>query len=122
MASRGRLIAIQGDIGLLFRINPQTGATRTIDLGGDRLINGDGLELDGDILYAVQNRLNMVAVVDLDRHLMSGEVLTRLTDDDFDVPTTVALLGDSLFLPNARFGTAGPEPAEYWITRIDAFD
>ena len=70
----------------------------------------------------MQNRLNMVAVVDLDRHLMSGEVLTRLTDDDFDVPTTVALLGDSLFLPNARFGTAGPEPAEYWITRIDAFD
>ena len=122
VASRGRLIAIQVDIGLLFRINPQTGATRTIDLGGDRLINGDGLELDGDILYAVQNRLNMVAVVDLDRHLMSGEVLTRLTDDDFDVPTTVALLGDSLFLPNARFGTAGPEPAEYWITRIDAFD
>jgi hypothetical protein len=123
VATRGRLIAIQGgDVGLLFRINPRTGATRTIDLGGDRLINGDGLELDGDILYAVQNRLNMVAVVDLDRHLGSGEVLTRLTDDDFDVPTTVALLDDSLFLPNARFGTAGPEPAEYWITRIDAFD
>jgi hypothetical protein len=123
VATRGRLIAIQGgDVGLLFRINPRTGATRTIDLGGDRLINGDGLELDGDILYAVQNRLNMVAVVDLDRHLRSGEVLTRLTDDDFDVPTTVALLDDSLFLPNARFGTAGPEPAEYWITRIDAFD
>lgn len=123
VASRGSLIAIQGgDIGLLFRINPQTGATRTIDLGGDRLLNGDGLELDGDILYAVQNRLNTVAVVDLDRHLRSGDVLTRLTDDDFDVPTTVALLGDSLYLPNARFGTAGPEPAEYWITRIDAFD
>jgi hypothetical protein len=73
VASRGSLIAIQGgDIGLLFRINPQTGVTRTIDLGGDRLLNGDGLELDGDILYAVQNRLNMVAVVDLDRHLRSG--------------------------------------------------
>jgi hypothetical protein len=42
--------------------------------------------------------------------------------DRIDVPTTVALLDDSLFLPNARFGTAGPEPAEYWITRIDAFD
>ena len=66
--------------------------------------------------------LNTVAVVDLDRRLKSGEVIARLTDDDFDVPTTVALLDDSLFLPNARFGTAGPEPAEYWITRIDAFD
>ena len=123
VASRGRLIAIQGgDIGLLFRINPQTGATRAIDLGGDRLINGDGLELDGDMLYAVQNRLNLVAVVDLDRRLKNGEVVTRLTDDDFDVPTTVALLGDSLYLPNARFNTPPTPETEYWITRIDAFD
>jgi len=123
VASRGRLIAIQGgDVGLLFRIHPRTGVTRTIDLGGDRLLNGDGLELDGDLLYAVQNRLNTVAVVDLDRRVKNGEVVTRLTDDDFDVPTTVALLDDSLYLPNARFGTAVPEPADYWITRIDAFE
>jgi sugar lactone lactonase YvrE len=118
-----RLIAIQGgDAGLLFRINQSTGATRTIDLDGFVLTNGDGLERDGDLLYVVQNRLNMVAVVELGERRRSGEVLAQLSDDDFDVPTTVALLDDSLYLPNARFGTAGPEPAEYWITRIDAFD
>jgi hypothetical protein len=123
VASRHRLIAIQGgDVGLLFRINPRTGVTRTIDLGGDRLLNGDGLERDGDLLYAVQNRLNTVAVVELGARRRSGEVVAQLTDDDFDVPTTVALLHDSLYLPNARFDTAGPEPADYWITRLDAFD
>jgi hypothetical protein len=70
----------------------------------------------------VQNRLNTVAVVELSERRRSGEVVARLTDDDFDVPTTVALLDDSLYLPNARFDTAGPEPADYWITRLDAFD
>ena len=59
VAAGRRLIAIQGgEVGLLFRINPRTGVTRTIDLDGDRLINGDGLERDGDILYVVQNRSN----------------------------------------------------------------
>ena len=49
-------------------------------------------------------------------------MVAHLTDDDFDIPTTVALLGDSLYAVNARFGTTGPQPAEYWITRIDAFE
>jgi sugar lactone lactonase YvrE len=123
VASHHRLIAIQGgDVGLLFRINPRTGVTRTIDLDGFVLTNGDGLERDCDLLYVVQNRLNTVAVVELGERRRSGEVVARLTDDDFDVPTTVALLDDSLYLPNARFDTAGPEPADYWITRLDAFD
>jgi sugar lactone lactonase YvrE len=123
VAAGRRLIAIQGgDAGLLFRINRRTGVTRMIDLDGFVLTNGDGLERDGDILYVVHNRLNTVAVVELGERRRSGDVVAQLTDDDFDVPTTVALLDDSLYLPNARFGTAGPEPADYWITRVDAFD
>jgi sugar lactone lactonase YvrE len=123
VAAGRRLIAIQGgDAGLLFRINPRTGVTRTIDLDGFVLTNGDGLERDGDLLYVVQNRLNTVAVVELEDRFRSGEVVDQLTDEDFDVPTTVALLDDSLYLPNARFGIANPETAEYWVTRIDAFD
>ena len=112
---------MQSNTGLLFRINPRTGVTRTVDLDGS-LTNGDGLEIDGDILYVVRNQLNEIAVVDLQRRLRSGDIVDTLTDDDFDVPTTVALLKDSLYAVNARFGVANPESAEYWITRIDAFD
>lgn len=116
------LLAVQSNKGLLFRINPLTGRTRTVNLGGSPLTFGDGLEIDGDILYVVRNQLNEIAVVDLGPRLRRGTVVAHLTDDDFDIPTTVALLGDSLYAVNARFGTAGPQPAEYWITRIDAFD
>ena len=113
---------MQSSKGLLFRINPFTGRTRTVNLGGGSHLVRDGLEIDGDILYVVRNQLNEIAVVDLGRRLRRGEVVAHLTDDDFDIPTTVALLEDSLYAVNARFGTAGPQPAEYWITRIDAFE
>jgi sugar lactone lactonase YvrE len=121
VASGRWLLAVQSNTGLLFRINPRTGVTRTVDLDGS-LTNGDGLEIDGDILYVVRNQLNAIAVVDLQRRLRSGAIVDTLTDDDFDVPTTVALLRHSLYAVNARFGVANPESAEYWITRIDAFD
>jgi len=117
-----RLIAVQSNTGMLFRINAFTGRTRMIDLGGVALTNGDGLEIDGDILYVVRNQNNEIVVVDLNRRLTRGKVVDRITDDDFDVPTTVALLRHSLYAVNARFGTTDPQPADYWITRVDAFD
>ena len=41
------LLAVQTNTGKLFRINPRTGATREVDLGGASLANGDGLLLAG---------------------------------------------------------------------------
>jgi len=122
VTSGRRLIAVQSNTGLLFRINPFTGRTRTIDLDGRRLRNGDGLEIDGDILYVVRNQNNRIAVVDLNRRLTRGVVVDRITDDDFDVPTTAALLRRSLYAVNARFNTPPTPDTEYWITRVDAFD
>jgi hypothetical protein len=77
------------------------------------VVNGDGLLLVGDTLYVVQNRLNQVAVIDLNREGTAGTVTQRLTDARFDVPTTIARFGNRLYLPNARFGVASPETATY---------
>jgi sugar lactone lactonase YvrE len=94
--------------GQLFHVDPATGATALVDLAGESLPNGDGLLLRGNILYAVQNRLNTVAVLRMSRDGKSGRVLQRVTDPRFDVPTTVAEFGDRLYLPNARFGAVPP--------------
>ena len=67
----------------------------------------------------MQNQLNQVSVIRLNRDGTEGTVKRVLTSADFDVPTTVARFGKSLYLPNARFGTAGDQPADYWATRID---
>jgi sugar lactone lactonase YvrE len=117
-----RLIAVQSNTGLLFRINPFTGRTRMIDLDGFLVTNGDGLEIDGDILYVVRNQNNEIAVVDLNRRLTRGNVVDQITADDFDTPTTVALLRHSLYAVNARFNTPPTADTDYWITRVDAFD
>jgi sugar lactone lactonase YvrE len=112
------LLVVQSATGLLFRVDPATGVASQVDLGGALLSNGDGMLLRGRTLYVVQNQLNQVAVVQLDRTGTSGEVVDTVTSGDFDVPTTVAWFGPSLYLPNARFGVADPNSAEYWITRI----
>ncbi|TQM32391.1 SMP-30/gluconolactonase/LRE family protein [Nocardia bhagyanarayanae] len=104
------LIIVQSATGKLFRVDPATGATRQIDLGGEAVPNGDGLLLHGSTLVVVQNRLHTIAVVALDPASATGAVERRLTDPRFDVPTTVAAYGGRLYLPNARF-TTPPSPA-----------
>ena len=83
-------------------------------LVGTGLPNGDGVLLDGRMLYVVQNRLDLVAAVDV----ATGTVTTRVTDADFDVPTTIAEHGAFLYAVNARFGTASPATVTYSVVRI----
>ncbi len=118
---RKRLLAVQSNTGLLFRINPRTGRTRQVDLDGYELLNGDGLERRGRTLYVVRNQDNLIAVVDLGWRARSGEVVAHLFNSDFDVPTTVAVAGRSLWAVNARFGVASPETEDYWVTRLRAY-
>jgi len=107
------LIMVASNFGALFRVNPRTGVATAIDLGGETVVNGDGLLLSGRTLYVVQNRLNTVAVIRLNKQGTAGSVQERVTDTRFDVPTTVAQFGNRLYLPNARFGTPSPETATY---------
>jgi sugar lactone lactonase YvrE len=115
------LIIVQSNTGLLFHVNPATGVTTQVNVGGATFAGGDGMLLDGRTLYIVRNRLEILAVVRLSRDGRSGTVAAeiRLPDDLFDVPTTVAKFssratGDRLYFPNAKFRAAGePIPTEF---------
>ena len=120
VATDAGLITVHSPTGDLYRVDPDTAATSRIDTGEAELSAGDGLELDGSTLYVVRNQLSRVAVLELDPDLESARLVGELTSDDLDVPATAALVGDSLWAANARFGTpAGPD-TEYWLTRLDA--
>jgi sugar lactone lactonase YvrE len=112
------LIAVQSNTGRLFRIDPPTGVARAISLGGESVPNGDGILLTGKTLYVVQNQLNRVAVITLAADLGSGRLVTRLTDPDFAVPTTIDDHGRRLYAVNARFGIANPGAAEYQVVQL----
>ena len=120
-----RLIAVHSAQGKLFAIDPRDGDTEAIEvaggdgLGGSDFANGDGLLMHGGrTLYVVQNRLNRIAVVRLDRDLGEGRITGYLTDSDFDVPTTIARKGRFLWAVNARFNTPPTPDTEYDIVRV----
>ena len=115
------LLVVKSDTGQLFRVEPRTGRATLVDLGGYALTNGDGLLLQGRTLYAVQNRLNTIAVVHLNAAGTRGELRRTITSPAFDVPSTVARSGKSLYLPNARFTATGDVATlAYSINRVRA--
>ncbi|WP_261717909.1 superoxide dismutase [Streptomyces sp. FZ201] len=113
------LLVVQSGVGALHRVNPRTGVTELVDLGGaDPLTNGDGLLLIGRTLYVVQNRQNAVEVFTLAADGRSGVFRRRITDPAFDVPTTVAAFRGRLYLPNARFTTTPTPETTYTVVSV----
>ena len=112
------LVIVNSTSGELYHVEPETGIASLIDLGGATVFNGDGILLDGMTLYVVQNRLNQIAVVQLNSDLTAGEIVANITDPAFDVPTTITEFGNSLYVVNARFGTP-PEPdTDYEVVKV----
>jgi streptogramin lyase len=114
----GRLVVAHSAAQALFAVDPTTGAAEQIDLGGP-LANVDGITRQGSTLYAVQNRLNRIAVIDLAPNLASGTIRSTLTNLGFDVPTTVALFGNATYVVNARFGNPSPGTADFAVVRTE---
>ena len=109
------LVVVQSNTGELFRVDPATGDTTEIDLGGEAVEAGDGLLLHGRLLYVVQNQALLLTTIRVDSSLSSGNVLARRTDDAFDVPTTLDRHGNAVYVINARFGTTPTADTRYWI-------
>ncbi|RPF32203.1 superoxide dismutase [Streptomyces sp. TLI_185] len=96
--------------GGLMRVDPRSGTARAVDLGTAKLPNGDGLLLLGRTLYAVQQAQNAIDVFRLNAAGTKGTAIARITDPRFRIPTTAAVWGDRIYLPNARFDVEQPTP------------
>ena len=96
------LVLVNSFTGVLYRVDPDTGAATQIE--GVSVPSGDGLVLAGNTLYVVQNFLNKIGIVTLNSSLTAGVVSdTPLTSDDFRIPTTAAIFGSTIYAVNARF-------------------
>jgi hypothetical protein len=118
VAVGGWLVIVQSNTGGLYRVDPASGVSFAIDTGGADMTGGDGLELHGDILYVVRGGGIRVAALELSPLLDRATLVAELTSDDFDVPTTVAVADDQLWVVNARFGVQAASDVPYWITRL----
>lgn len=113
------LVIVQSGTGKLFTVTTAGVTSEIVLADGESVPNGDGILLDGRVLYVVQNRLNVIAKIKLSAGVETGRVLERKSDPGFDVPTTIAERGRFLFAVNARFTTPPTPDTPYWITRID---
>lgn len=112
------LIIVSTVRGELYRVDPRTGQSTLVDLGGASVSFGDGLRLRGRTLYVVRNQLNQIDAVRLARDWASGTVVNTLTNPNLDVPTTIGFLGSSLYAVNARFSTPPTPDTTYTIVRV----
>ena len=103
------LVVPHSSSGELNVVNPNTGASRTID--DLSLPNVDGILMQGRTLYAAQTFQNRIAEARLSGDLNAGSVRKVITSSLFEVPTTVALFGDRLAAVNAKFDTGLPPDA-----------
>lgn len=112
------LIVVNSFFGEIYAVDPTTGIADLIDLGANA-INGDGLVLVGRTLYAVEGFENQIAKIHLDLSDLSGDVVGFITDSDFDIPTTAAKFGTTLYAVNAKFTTPPTPTTPYEMVRVD---
>ncbi|MFP5311022.1 MAG: hypothetical protein ACLGH7_01195 [Actinomycetes bacterium] len=103
------LVVAHSSDGALYTVDRETGASAALE--GVNVPFVDGILVRGDTLWAVQNQLNQIVRVDLSGDLSSGVVEGTIKSDAFNVPTTVALFGNTLAAVNAQFNQP-PGPFE----------
>jgi Cu-Zn family superoxide dismutase len=97
------LVTVKSNTGELYRIDPGTEEVSLIDTGGADLTSGDGVLLDGQTLYVVRNRQELIVPIELSEDFSSGVAGENFTDESFMFPTTIAKVGDRLLAVNAQF-------------------
>ncbi|AMY08146.1 Gluconolactonase [Luteitalea pratensis] len=98
----------------LFRVNPVTGESVKIALLDAPFSSPftDGLLLHGSTLYSVENFPNRIAVIELSDDRLTGTIERYVTSPNFDVPSTAAFFGESIYAINARFRFDGSTPPQ----------
>jgi sugar lactone lactonase YvrE len=112
------LLIVNSTQGSLYRVNTSTGMASLVDLGGQTVVNGDGLLLDGTTLYVVQNQDNQISVVALDENWWTGTITGTIKTPTMRVPTTLARYENWLYAVNARFGTEPTPDTAYEVIQI----
>jgi hypothetical protein len=115
----GDIVAVSSAVGgnALYVIDPVTGVADAVEIRGEQLTGGDGLVLRGSTLYVVRG-FGRESVVQLRLRPQRGTatVVGELVDDDFDVPTTAALVAGALYVVNGQFTSPGT-PTE--VVRVE---
>jgi sugar lactone lactonase YvrE len=101
-AKGGRVLFVaHSGNGEIYTVNPETGASALVE--GVSVPNVDGILVQGQRLWAVQNFSNQISRIDLANNFSSGVIEDVITSTGFNTPATAALFGNTLAAVNAQF-------------------
>ena len=101
-AKGGRVLFVaHSGNGEIYTVNPDTGDSALVE--GVSVPNVDGILVQGQRLWAVQNFSNQISRIDLANNFSSGVIEDVITSPLFDIPATAALFGNQLAAVNAQF-------------------
>ena len=101
-AKGGRVLFVaHSGNGEIYTVNPDTGDSARVE--GVSVPNVDGILVQGQRLWAVQNFSNQISRIDLANNFSSGVIEDVITSPLFDIPATAALFGNQLAAVNAQF-------------------
>ena len=112
-----KLIIAHTDLGLLYEVDPASGASTLMQIDGEMEIYHDGLILAGNVLYVV-NYNDSVYAITLAPDWLSGTLDRTITDPNFEAISTGARRGPYLYVVNARWDAERTPDTEYWVTRV----
>lgn len=96
-------VVVNPSNGRLFRIALQGGEVVEVLIDGESVTFGDGVLIDGQILYVVRNQLGLIVRLELDAAIENATALDAFTDLALMFPTTIARAGEQLLVVNAQF-------------------
>ena len=96
------LLVVQANTGKLYRITIATKEIVQVTVTGADITGGDGMILDDQKLYVVNQ--GVVDVFKVRDKLTSAKLRKTITDSSFDTPTTAAIHKGRLYVVNSQFG------------------
>jgi Cu-Zn family superoxide dismutase len=101
------LIVVQSNTGELFRIEIASREVTEFNIDAP-LLNADGILLQGNTLYVLQNAQGLLTEIRLDVNHLNGTTVGSRTDPSFAFPTSLELARGRLLVVNSQFNKRGP--------------
>jgi len=124
------LIIGHSNLARLYRLDTASGDVDEIVVDGPLTGFLDGIAMQGDMLYIMTPydfpgppvSIDRIQVVELDKGYLSGALVKTITDpSNLDGVASGAIVGNSLYVNNARYVVAFPPPPDtpFWVTKLN---
>jgi Cu-Zn family superoxide dismutase len=109
-ANERYLYTIQTNTGKIYRIDVATKEIVQLDVGGATYPAGDGLWLQGNSLYVLQNQQELITELRVQPNQATATVVSQTTDESFMFPTSLVIARGRFLVVNSQFNNRGGTP------------